>query len=132
MGSLNRGPSTSQGTSLREVPAALRMTVSGKSGLYGLCSLCSSAHDRLRTMAAAARVDRDLAQAFGALLGGRIGRRWVFAGACDQGVDGSHNKEVNRRRNQQEAYEGGDEVANRKHRGTDGERDRREVGLAHE
>ena len=57
-------------------------------------------HHRLRAMAAAVGVDRNLAETFRALFGGRIGGHLSLARPRDQRINWSHNKEVNRRRDQ--------------------------------
>lgn len=81
-------------------------------------------------MGAAPGVDGNLAQALRALLGGGIGGRRVLAHARDQGVDRSDDKEIDRRRDQQEIHQRGDEDANREGRRPNGEGNRGEVRLA--
>src|SRR5579862_6234498 len=83
-------------------------------------------------MAAAAGVDRNFAQAFWTLLGGRIGWYLGFPRPSDQGVDRSNDEEVDRGRNQQKADPGGDEITNRKYRASNRERDPGKVRLAHD
>ncbi len=80
-------------------------------------------------MRAAARIDRNLAQAFWALLCGGIGRGRRFAHPRDQGVDGRHHKKVNRRGDQQKRDGRVDEVSDGKQRAVNGEADGGEVGL---
>src|ERR1700690_542227 len=74
------------------------------------------AHDRLRTVGAAPRIDGDFAQAFRTLLGSRIGRGRVLAATSDQSVDRGHHEEVNRGGDQKEADHSRNKITDRKHR----------------
>jgi hypothetical protein len=80
--------------------------------------LCRFAHDRLRAERATASVDWNLAQAFGAFLGGRIGRGWAFSRPGDESVDRRHHEEIDGGCDQNEADYGGDEFAYRKYGST--------------
>src|SRR5450755_2416451 len=93
-------------------------------------SLGGLAHDRLRTMRAAAGVDGNLAEAFGAFLGGGIGRGRVLPHARHQGVDRGHYEEIDCSRNQQERYRGINKVADGKQRSVDSKLDGGKIWLA--
>src|SRR5277367_1835053 len=88
--------------------------------------------NRLGAVRTSPSINRNLAQAFGTLLGCRISGRGRLARAGDQSVDGRHHKEVHRRRNQQERDHGVDEVTDGKHGAADGKADRREIRLANQ
>src|ERR1700678_618711 len=88
------------------------------------------AHHRLRAMAAAARFNRNFAQAFRTLFGGWICRQSRLTSARNQSIDGSHDKEINRSGNEQKADRRSDEIANRKHGASDRKGDPRKVRFA--
>jgi hypothetical protein len=90
---------------------------------------CSGCRYWLAAMGAAAGVDRNLAQAFRALLRGwvRWGRRLTHA--RDQSVNRRDNEEVHRSSDQQERDYGVHEVSDRENRIVDCEADGREVRL---
>src|ERR1017187_1586616 len=98
--------------------------------IASLHNLCGLAHYWLRAMTAAARINRNLAQAFRTLFGGGVGGRGVLAAPCNQGIDRGDHKEVNCRGDQQKADYCSDKVANGEYRASDGERDPRKIGLA--
>src|SRR6185369_1999994 len=79
---------------------------------------------------AAPRINGNLAQALGALLRRRIGRRRRFPHARDQSVDGRDYKEIHSRRHQYERHHRIDEIADGKRSAVDGEADGREIRLA--
>src|ERR1700722_18579506 len=77
-------------------------------------------------MGAAASLDRNLAQAFGAFLGAGL-CRLVLAG--NQRIHGQHDGKVDRRSDDDKGYDRVDEIADKKLAAIDGEANRRKVRL---
>src|SRR5581483_4177753 len=116
--------STTHDNSKANRHASLRMTEKRPARLRR-----SHGADGLRAMRTAMGINRNLAQALGALFRRWISRRWRFAHARNQHVHWRDHEEIDGRRDQQERNSSIDEVTNREVRAADGKSQVRKIGL---